>query len=301
MVEYLPRNTFPKLRYLEISLCGSDLNFCQYIVKLELPELEILNLHGSRLKSDDIKTLKTWRLPKLKKLHLSCNTDIGEGMGCDYLGEWCLSLPMLETLNLSDCSFKEKEFGRFQTPNLRKLEIRNIKVTGDTNFTSLCTWLMGCPELQKLDLRHNKIGVDGCEALKKLVKFCTKLKDLKLSSAEIGPGIDIFSELCLSQLELFHLCRTPLSHGGVNYIGDGGCKIIMSFLSKSPHLKELELCGNITDKGAEIIVNSLKKYNPEISRLSLWSNGIKNKEFIINELNLSDPLQICIGDPDLTK
>lgn len=126
--------------------------------------------------------------------------------------------------------------------------------------------------LQVLDLSHNRIGIDGCDAIGEMLTLNAKLRQINLSECDIGPGGAV------AIARGFHTnTGVEALLLGDNGIGNEGAEAIAHMLKVNNRLKHLDLQENgIGVQGTEEISDALK-INRTLVFLGLQWNELTNE------------------------
>mmetsp|Transcript_44489 Transcript_44489/g.107181 ORF Transcript_44489/g.107181 Transcript_44489/m.107181 type:complete len:321 (+) Transcript_44489:406-1368(+) len=144
--------------------------------------------------------------------------------------------------------------------SMKHLTSLTLRFFGDGGALELAKWIHLNPNLQILDLKWNRIGSKGAEALLGALVSCNHgLKHLNLSCNCILECNAIEKFLPHSQLDSFDI--------SFNLIGDSEIQQISRGLSWNTKLRELDLrgCQRITDNGLRSLLSCISGRNT-----SLW-------------------------------
>lgn len=165
------------------------------------------------------------------------------------------------------------------------LKTLSLRIFGDAGVVELSKWMNENPNLEKLDLRGNRIGSTGARMIFDAILQGGEnnpqhsLKDLNLSCNCILQG-DRIGDLLESnaRLEVLDL--------GYNWLGNEDVEEICRGLSKNQSLRELNLfgCHRISYKGMKSILRCLKKHNTSLHKIGLQAFDEEGKR-LIEEIN----------------
>jgi len=181
------------------------------------------------------------------------------------------------------------------------LKSLSLRLYGDAGTIELAKWMNHNPNLERLDLRGNRIGSMGARNIIDAIMACGShhnnnynsnsninnnnnnnniLTHLNLSSNCILHGDRIGELLAVnSTLEALDL--------GFNWLGNEEVEDICSIgLCKNTSLRELNLYGNhrISHKGMKVILRCLKEHNTSLHKIGLQSFD-EEGERLIKEIN----------------
>jgi Leucine Rich repeat len=168
----------------------------------------------------------------------------------------------------------------FSRRHLRSLSVR---VFGDAGAMELSQWLGRNPNLEKLDLRGNRIGSLGArtiaDALIASLGSDHKLLHLNLSCNCILHG-DFVGQLLTRTTTLRSL---DLSF---NWLGNLEVHDICQGLQRNTSLRELNLygCQRISHEGMEAILDCLQRHNSSIESIQIQAFDDKGKQLVL-EIN----------------
>lgn len=154
--------------------------------------------------------------------------------------------------------------------SLSELSLRDCCATDDA-IAKLMDGLKHAKSLQILDLSHNKIGLEGCEAIADALTMTTKLKQISLAECDIGPA----GTFSIMKGMGSNISVEAMFYGDNNF-GDEGAEAVASMLKVNTRLKHLDLQENsIGPKGMEEISAALK-VNRVLIFLNLQWNELGN-------------------------
>lgn len=167
-------------------------------------------------------------------------------------------------------------FGKHQLKTL------SLRVFGDAGAIELSKWMNQNPNLERLDLRGNRIGSTGARTIFDAIMACgndsTNLSHLNLGCNCIINGDKIGDLLASNKtLEVLDL--------GFNWLGDQGVEDIFTGLDKNTTLRDLNLCGchRISNKGLKAILRCLQLHNTSLHTIGLQAFD-EEGERIIEEI-----------------
>ena len=170
------------------------------------------------------------------------------------------------------------------------LKTLSLRVFGDAGAIELAKWMNQNPNLERLDLRGNRIGSRGVRAI----------VDAIMASKQSGNNVG------KSQQNLTHLnlsCNCIL-HGdkigdllaenstldtldlGYNWLGNEEIQDICTGLCKNTNLRELNLygCHRISHKGMKTILRCLQLHNTSLHKIGLQAFDEEGQR-LIGEIN----------------
>lgn len=170
------------------------------------------------------------------------------------------------------------------------LKTLSLRVFGDAGAIELAKWMNQNPNLERLDLRGNRIGSMGVRTIvdaimaPKLDKTVLgqsqhNLTHLNLSCNCILHGDKIGELLAMnSTLEVLDL--------GFNWLGNQEIQDICMGLAKNTNLRELNLygCHRISHKGMKTILQCLQLHNTSVHKIGLQAFDEEGQR-IIEEIN----------------
>lgn len=155
--------------------------------------------------------------------------------------------------------------------SLSELYLRDCGAT-DEAIIKLMDGLKHAKSLQILDISHNKIGPEGCEAIAEALSINAKLKQLILNECDLGPQGASTVLLGLSA----NISVEALFFGD-NALGNEGAEAVASMLKVYTRVRHLDLQENgIGNKGMEEIAAALK-VNKTLVFLGLQWNELGNE------------------------
>ena len=162
------------------------------------------------------------------------------------------------------------------------LKTLSLRVFGDAGVVELSKWMDQNPNLEKLDLKGNRIGTNGAKMIFDAILQSgesNNLKELNLSCNCILKGEKVGDFLgSNAKLELLDL--------GYNWLGNEEVQEICRGLSKNTSLRELNLfgCHRISHKGMKAILQCLKKHNTTLHKIGLQTFDAEG-ERLMEEIN----------------
>ena len=178
------------------------------------------------------------------------------------------------------------------------LKTLSLRLYGDAGAVELAKWMNHNPNLERLDLRGNRIGSMGARNIIDAIMACgsdhnnsnninnnnncnnSSLTHLNLSCNCILHGEKIGELLAVnSTMEALDL--------GYNWLGNEEVDDICSIgLCKNTSLRELNLYGNhrISHKGMKVVLRCLKEHNTSLHKIGLQSFD-EEGERLIKEIN----------------
>lgn len=154
--------------------------------------------------------------------------------------------------------------------SISELYLRDCGATAET-MTKLMEGVKAAKNLQILDISHNYVEIEGCEAIGDALSVNSKIRQLLLNECDIGPvGMSAIAKglshnLCLETLFL-----------GDNGIGDEGAAAVASMLRTNSRIRQLDLQENgICLSGITELCNALKT-NRSLAFLGLQWNELSN-------------------------
>lgn len=154
-------------------------------------------------------------------------------------------------------------FSRLFQPKKRHLTSLSIRLFGDSGAIELSKWLHNNPNLRRLDLRGNRIGNVGLEALVKSLSQC----DHRLEVLDLGCNC-ILDVKPLSELlqRNTHLTKLDLNY---NWIGDEDIGMLCIGLRENKCLQMLSIngCQRVTNRGISLLVECLKDHNTTLQHV----------------------------------
>ena len=165
-------------------------------------------------------------------------------------------------------------FSRLFQPQKRHLTSLSIRLFGDSGAVELSKWLHKNPNLRRLDLRDNRMGNVGLEALMQSLRKC----DHKLEVLDLGCNCILDAEpLSEFLLRNNHLIKLDLSY---NWIGNEELNKLCKGLRGNSCLHKLSLtgCQRVTDRGVSLLVECLKDHNTSLQHVDVRNGNESNKE-----------------------
>mmetsp|Transcript_6131 Transcript_6131/g.11332 ORF Transcript_6131/g.11332 Transcript_6131/m.11332 type:complete len:384 (-) Transcript_6131:243-1394(-) len=146
----------------------------------------------------------------------------------------------------------------------RHLKTLSVRLFGDSGAVELARWINKNATLEQLDLRGNRIGSFGAQAILEALIECGdhKLKQLNLSCNCILDGDMIGGFLESSNnLKILDL--------GFNWLGDQEVEEICKGLRSNTSLEELNLfgCRRISNRGLRTILDCVKHHNTSLHKV----------------------------------
>jgi len=160
-------------------------------------------------------------------------------------------------------------FSRLFQPDKQHLTSLSIRLFGDRGAAELSKWLSRNPNLRRLDLRENRIGNMGLQALVGSISR----SDHHLEVLDLGCNciVDVTPLAELLQTNT-HLTAVDLSH---NWIGDDDIDQLCNSLRTNSSLRRLSLtgCHRITDRGITHLVECLREYNTSLHHIHIQTGS----------------------------
>ena len=170
-----------QLQYQELSYCGINDTVCDSLMislSKHCPLLEVLNLHGNKLTSDD------WchhvQMKQLKELYLSY---------CGINDTVCVSLmislskhcPLLEVLDLGDNNLTSDEWcHHVKMKQLRELYLSRCGIKDTVCVSLMISLSRHCPVLEVLNLSFNNLSLSCMRKIEYPIKYVKNLRRLHL-------------------------------------------------------------------------------------------------------------------------
>jgi len=170
------------------------------------------------------------------------------------------------------------------------LKTLSLRVFGDAGAIELAKWMNQNPNLERLDLRGNRIGSIGVRTIVDAIMASNlnkaglgqsqhNLTHLNLSCNCILHGDKIGELLAVnSTLEVLDL--------GFNWLGNQEIEDICTGLAKNTNLRELNLygCHRISHKGMKTILRCLQLHNTSLHKIGLQAFDEEGQR-LIEEIN----------------
>ena len=272
----------------ESSKRGYFLSLAKFVEALKgLPELQVLRFQRGNIdRQNAVGILRSLEHnTSLEELDLSGNSQLAEGdsetVGCAL--ERMLNVNRtLKVLNLSDCRLKTAVVthiaaGLRHNTSLAELNIGwNCSITSE-GWVAMFNALHNNTALKKLDISHNKLGMEGSLALAEMLSCNKSLTELKFSGCipeaelrEIARGL--FHNTALKKLDISH-----------NTLGMEGSLALAEMLSCNKSLTELTIwCCRIPEAELREIARGLF-HNTSLQTLRLGGND-PNRTVIETEI-----------------
>lgn len=144
-----------------------------------------------------------------------------------------------------------------------------LRLFGDSGAVEFAKWIHKNPNLERLDLRGNRIGTLGARAIVDALVSCNHgLKYLNLSCNCIIDGDMLERILSLSSLKCLDL--------SFNWIGDNEVRQLCDGLANNNSLRELNIfgCQRISNKGLDLLLGCIRDYNKSLWKIqvSAWNS-----------------------------
>lgn len=136
----------------------------------------------------------------------------------------------------------------------------------------LADFLAAPSDFTQINLRNQKIGDKGIEALVEIFTENMHIEYLNLSDNRIGSkGIEALAKILKENIDISHLDFSS------NALGDKGIEALAEALERNTHVSYLNFSGNVLgDKGIEALAKTLKE-NTRIEYLDFSKNEIGDK------------------------
>jgi hypothetical protein len=145
------------------------------------------------------------------------------------------------------------------------IDTLSVRIFGDSGAVELAKWIHQNPQLKRLDLRGNRIGLRGAQAVfDALVRCDHPLISLNLSCNCIVNGAVVSNFLRHNR----HLETLDLSY---NWIGDAELSQICQSLQTNTSLRELNVfgCQRISAEGLKVLLACLTRYNTSLTNVKV--------------------------------
>lgn len=160
-----------------------------------------------------------------------------------------------------------------------------LRLFGDNGAAEFAKWIHKNPNLERLDLRGNRIGSLGARAIIDALVSCNHgLKYLNLSCNCIMDGDMLEKVMSLKSLEVLDV--------SFNWIGDEEVKKISNGLAKNKSLRELNIfgCQRISDDSLHSLFECLRDCNKSLWKIQApeWNtraSSLMNQIKILLKLN----------------
>lgn len=179
-------------------------------------------------------------------------------------------------LDLRNClSLLPRALSMLFDPSKRHIQSLSLRFFGDSGAMELCKWIHQNPNLQRLDLRGNRIGTVGMQAIGKALSSSTSCG----SSTSIKPiNLKYLNLSCNCLVNACGLKQLLLDNKSLecldlnfNWMGDSDVLELCEGLKKNQTLRELRLfgCQRITKVGMQAILDCIQEWNCSIYQLEI--------------------------------
>lgn len=223
----------------------------------ELMNLKELDLSNNTLGEKSFQALQM-ALKNLKNLRMLSILANPSQNSVNALAKMLIEIDSLTAIELSSCNFEAIDSptvvkSLLQNKNLENFIFANNKL-GDGGIKDIAPFLTGFKKLKNLNLSSNQIGPEGISFLiSPLLSLKDSIQELYLGQNKIGDaGISTLIP-ALSQLLSLRLLSL-----GENNIGLNGLKILCPILSHLPKISNIMMYGNKLDGEAiDYLINQL--------------------------------------------